>query len=56
VLYRFNTGGAMNGGVVTYAIDGKQYVAVAAGSANGFWRAAPASSTMILFGLPEVKP
>jgi alcohol dehydrogenase (cytochrome c) len=56
VLYRFNTGGAMNGGVVTYAIDGKQYVAVAAGSANGFWRAAPASSTMILFALPEVKP
>jgi len=56
VLYRFSTGGAMNGGVVTYAINGKQYIAVAAGSANGFWRAAPAASTMILFALPESKP
>ena len=56
VLYRFNTGGAMNGGVVSYAINGKQYVAVASGSANGFWRAAPAASTIILFALPEAKP
>jgi alcohol dehydrogenase (cytochrome c) len=56
VLYRFYTGGAMNGGVVTYSINGKQYIAVASGSANGFWRAAPASSTIIVFGLPEAKP
>ncbi|MFY9611184.1 MAG: PQQ-binding-like beta-propeller repeat protein [Blastocatellia bacterium] len=56
VLYRFNTGGPMNGGVVSYAINGKQYIAVASGSANGFWQAAPAASTIILFALPDAKP
>lgn len=56
VLYRFNAGGPMNGGVVSYGINGKQYVAVAAGSANGFWQAAPAASTIILFALPDAKP
>jgi len=53
VLYRFNTGGPMNGGVVTYAVNGKQYVAAASGSASGFWRAAPGSSTVVIFSLPE---
>jgi alcohol dehydrogenase (cytochrome c) len=56
VLYRFNTGGPMNGGVVSYAINGRQYVAVASGTANGFWRAAPAASTIILFAVPDAKP
>ena len=54
VFYRFYTGGPMNGGVVTYAIGGKQYVAAASGSASGFWRAAPGSSTIIIFSLPEL--
>jgi alcohol dehydrogenase (cytochrome c) len=31
-LWRFQTGGAILGGPVTYLVDGKQYVAVAAGS------------------------
>ena len=53
VLYRFNVGGPMNGGLVTYAINGKQYVAAVTGSASGFWRAAPGSSTIIVFSLPE---
>jgi PQQ-dependent dehydrogenase (methanol/ethanol family) len=52
VLYRFNTDGPMNGGVVTYAINGKQYVAVASGSASGFWGVPPASATVVLFALP----
>lgn len=52
VLYRFNTGGVMNGGIVSYGIDGKQYVAVASGSASGFWGAPPGSSTVIIFALP----
>jgi alcohol dehydrogenase (cytochrome c) len=41
----------MNGGVITYAIDGKQYVAVASGSTSGFWFTPPGSSTIIIFGL-----
>ncbi len=53
VLYRFNTGGRMNGGVITYAVDGKQYVAVASGAANGFWAVPPGSATIIVFALPS---
>jgi alcohol dehydrogenase (cytochrome c) len=51
-LYRFNVGGPITGGVPTYAVAGKQYVAVMSGAANSFWRAAPGSSTVIVFGLP----
>ncbi len=56
VLYRFNTGGPLNGGVITYAFNGRQYVAVNSGNASGFWRAAKASATVFLFALPEDKP
>jgi alcohol dehydrogenase (cytochrome c) len=33
VLYRFNSGGSIGGGTVSYALDGKQYVAVTSGRA-----------------------
>ena len=52
VLYRFNTGGPVTAGVITYAVNGKQYVAVASGATAGFWRTPPASSTLIVFALP----
>ena len=51
-LYSFNVGGAITGGVPTYTVGGKQYVAVASGAANSFWRAAPGSSTIVVFALP----
>jgi len=41
VLYRFNTGGPMGGGVVTYAVGGRQYVAAASGSPSNFWIETP---------------
>src|SRR5216117_1574457 len=37
VLYRFNTGGPMGAGVVTYAVGGRQYIAAASGSPSNFW-------------------
>jgi alcohol dehydrogenase (cytochrome c) len=53
VLYRFNTGGPIGGGIVTYEIDGKQYVGVMSGRPSGFWVdknfGAP---TVFLFALP----
>jgi alcohol dehydrogenase (cytochrome c) len=52
VLYRFNTGGPVTAGVITYAVNGKQYVAVSSGATAGFWRTPPASSTLIVFSLP----
>jgi alcohol dehydrogenase (cytochrome c) len=55
-LYRFNTGGPLNGGIITYAINGRQYIAVNSGNASGFWRAAKGSATVLLFALPESKP
>src|SRR5262249_62378903 len=33
-LYKFNTGGSVGGGVVTYAVGGKAYVGAASGVAS----------------------
>ena len=55
VLYRFNLGGPMNGGLISYGINGKQYVAAVTGSASGFWKAAPGASTVVIFALPDGK-
>src|SRR5262249_33702205 len=51
VLFRHDTGGAINGGVVTYQIGGKQYIAVAAGAATRFWRAPAGSATVTGFAI-----
>ena len=52
VLYRFNTGGPVTAGIITYAVAGKQYIGVMSGAAIRFWRTPPASSTVIIFSLP----
>ena len=49
---RFNGGGATVGGVISYAVNGKQYVAVVSGMAAGFWQAQPGSMTVTVFALP----
>ena len=65
VLYRFNTGGPMGGGIVTYAVNGKQYVAAASGSPSNFWVETPGAGlnapggkgsgapTILVFALPR---
>ena len=53
VLYRFNTGGPVGGGIVTYAAGGKQYIAVASGSPSNFWvERSPGAPTILVFALP----
>ena len=52
VRYRFNKGGPVTAGVITYAFGGKQYVGVMSGASVRFWRTPPASSTVIIFALP----
>lgn len=52
VLYRFHTGGALNGGIVTYRVDGKQYVAATSGGMTRFWSRPPGSATVVVFALP----
>jgi PQQ-dependent dehydrogenase (methanol/ethanol family) len=50
VVYRFDTGGPIAGGVVTYEKNGKQYVTVAAGNSGGSIPLQGAS-TIVIFGL-----
>ena len=52
-LFRFYTGGPIGGGVVSYEIDGKQYIAVMSGRPSGFWVDEHAGSpTAFIFALP----
>lgn len=53
VLYRFPTGGALAGGIVTYMINNKQYVAVTSGGMTNFWQRPGGSSTVIVFALSD---
>jgi len=50
-LYRFNTGGSIGGGVVSYALDGRQYVATTSGVVSGFFGGS-GLPTVIVFALP----
>ena len=54
-LYRFNTGGPMGGGVITYAAGGRQYIAVSSGSPSDFWVIGRNSGapTIVVFALPR---
>ncbi len=51
IRYRFNTGGAIAGGVSSYAVDGKQYIAVASGNASKTIWKTKGAATLIVFGL-----
>ena len=52
-LYRFNTGGPLGAGIVTYAIDGHQYVAAMSGQPSELWvEEHPGSPTAFVFALP----
>jgi alcohol dehydrogenase (cytochrome c) len=54
VLYRFNTGGPIGGGIVTYATGGRQYIGVASGSPSNFWTDRnPGAPTIVVFALPR---
>lgn len=48
-LYRFDTGGPIAGGVITYEQKGRQYVAVASGSSGGSIPLT-GSTTIVIFG------
>ena len=50
-LYSFNTGGSIGGGVISYEIDGKQYVATTSGVVSGFFGGSGTAAIMV-FSLP----
>ncbi len=49
-LYRFNTGGSVGGGVLTYELAGKQYVATTSGVVSGFFGGS-GTSAVVVFSL-----
>lgn len=52
VLYRFNTGGGIGGGVVAYQEGAKQYVGVMSGKPSPFWvNEISGAPTVFLFAL-----
>jgi alcohol dehydrogenase (cytochrome c) len=50
-LYKFNTGGSVGGGVISYELQGKQYVATTSGVVSGFFGGS-GTSAIIVFSLP----
>ena len=52
-LYRYDTGASLGAGIITYEINGRQYVAVATGPASSIWLEPPATSKIMLFALPD---
>jgi alcohol dehydrogenase (cytochrome c) len=51
-LYRFYVGGPIGGGVVSYEVKGKQYIAVMSGRASSLF-APSGSPTAFVFAIPE---
>ncbi|HET8712076.1 MAG TPA: PQQ-binding-like beta-propeller repeat protein [Gemmatimonadales bacterium] len=52
VLWRQSTGNSIGGGVITYQVRGKQFVAVAAGMKSAIWPTVVQSNRIVVFGLP----
>jgi alcohol dehydrogenase (cytochrome c) len=51
-LFRYALGAPLSGGLVTYTLGGRQYVAVASGTAGAFWQVPGGPSRVTLFALP----
>ena len=53
-LYRFNTGGPMGGGAITYQAGGRQYVAAVSGKPSPGWALQElGAATVFVFALPK---
>jgi len=55
-LYRFDTGGAIAGGVVTYAVAGRQYVAAVSGGGSFFFGSGKGAPSLVVFALQPASP
>jgi hypothetical protein len=52
LLFTSLIGEPIGGGIITYNVGGKQFVAVAAGMKEGYWPTHPVSSSrIIVYGL-----
>ena len=55
ILLKKKVGGPIGGGVITYAIDGKQYLAIATGVNNGLFKTGLGQSSLVIYSLPSGK-
>ncbi len=53
LLHRFDTGGAVAGGVITYAAGGRQYVAVTSGNVSRLTLGGLGSPSVVILALPS---
>jgi PQQ-dependent dehydrogenase (methanol/ethanol family) len=54
LLRTIDTGGAIAGGIITYRIRGRQYLAVTSGNiSRSSWTGATGTPTMVIYALPE---
>jgi alcohol dehydrogenase (cytochrome c) len=52
-LWRHDTGRPIGGGIVSYQVDGRQYVAVPSGMSSPIWRPRPGTTAqIIIYRLP----
>jgi alcohol dehydrogenase (cytochrome c) len=56
VVFRYQIGSAIGGGIVTYQVAGKQYIAVMSGTATFFWRTPRAPAMVTIFAVPTLAP
>jgi len=52
ILFKDKAGGPIGGGVITYAVEGKQYVAVAAGMTNKLMGVGGEPASVVIYALP----
>ena len=54
MLFKHSTGQPVGGGVITYSVKGKQYVAVAAGMESpNEWRIKGTKAKVVIYSLPD---
>ena len=51
ILWQNSTGLPTGGGIVSYAVNGKQYISVVAGMKSPVWPGAPKKSEVLIYGL-----
>jgi len=52
VLYQHDVGASIGGGVITYEVSGKQYIAVNAGSISPIWPLPERPARLVIYALP----
>jgi alcohol dehydrogenase (cytochrome c) len=55
VLFEAKSGGPIGGGIVTYLVQGRQYVAVAAGMKGDILKTESGPATVVIYALPSGK-